>query len=168
MVKSIIRCISALNPYTTILVYKTDWRIYTISKYIVCKWLAKSPTLGVTIDKPTPNRIIIPAPEVIQPCLLIVHIPTIAEGIQRTQCSCQGASFCLAVCPRHRTCTPLPWYRWRSPAQSRRPGGCTCRHRQCHRRAPPRACSARRSRSGAIACPCFYCLHFAMKYILVY
>ena len=41
---------------------------------------------GIRIDKPSPNRIIIPAAEVVQARLAVVDIPAIAQGI----CSAEG------------------------------------------------------------------------------
>ena len=41
---------------------------------------------GIRIDKPSPNRVIIPAAEVVQARLAVVDIPAIAQGI----CSAEG------------------------------------------------------------------------------
>ena len=40
---------------------------------------------GIRIDKPSPNRVIIPAAEVVQARLAVVDIPAIAQGIHSTQ-----------------------------------------------------------------------------------
>ena len=39
----------------------------------------------IRIDKPTPLRIIVPAPQIVQPCFLIEHIPAIAERLHLAQ-----------------------------------------------------------------------------------
>ena len=54
----------------------------------------------IRIDKSFPHRIIIPAPQVVQTSFLIVHIPTIAERIQRTNRRCQTAGFADRIPPR--------------------------------------------------------------------
>ena len=55
---------------------------------------------NICIHKPFPHRIIIPTPQIIQSRLLIVHIPTIAERIQRTNRRCQTAGFTDRITPR--------------------------------------------------------------------
>ena len=45
----------------------------------------------ICINKSVPVRIIIPASEIIQPCFFVEHIPSIAEGVQFTEGSGQGA-----------------------------------------------------------------------------
>ena len=48
----------------------------------------------IRIDKSFPHRIIMPTPQIVQSGLLIVHIPAIAERIQRTNRRCQTCRFC--------------------------------------------------------------------------
>ena len=55
---------------------------------------------NICIHKPFPLRIINPAPQIIQSRLLIVHIPTITERIQRTNRRCQTAGFTDRITPR--------------------------------------------------------------------
>ena len=55
---------------------------------------------NICIHKPFPLRIINPAPQIIQSRLLIVHIPTIAERIQRANRRCQTAGFADRITPR--------------------------------------------------------------------
>ena len=55
---------------------------------------------NICIHKPFPLRIINPTPQIIQSRLLIVHIPTIAERIQRTNRRCQTAGFTDRITPR--------------------------------------------------------------------
>ena len=52
----------------------------------------------IRIDKPTPLRIIVPTPQIIQPRLLIKHIPAIAERLHLAQRFRQ-----LASAPQRRT-----------------------------------------------------------------
>ena len=54
---------------------------------------------NICIHKPFPLRIINPAPQIIQSRLLIIHIPTIAERIQRTNRRCQTAGFADRITP---------------------------------------------------------------------
>ena len=55
---------------------------------------------NICIHKPFLFRIINPAPQIIQSRLLIIHIPTIAERIQRTNRRCQTAGFADRITPR--------------------------------------------------------------------
>ena len=52
----------------------------------------------IRIDKPTPLRIIVPTPQIVQPRLLIKHIPAIAERLHLAQRFRQ-----LASAPQRRT-----------------------------------------------------------------
>ena len=52
----------------------------------------------IRIDKPTPLRIIVPTPQIVQPRLLIKDIPAIAERLHRAQRFRQ-----LASAPQRRT-----------------------------------------------------------------
>ena len=54
----------------------------------------------IRIDKSFPHRIVIPAPQIVQSGLLIVHIPAIAERIHRAQRSSHRASFADRITPR--------------------------------------------------------------------
>ena len=54
----------------------------------------------IRIDKSFPYRIIIPAPQIVKSGLLIIHIPAIAERIQRTNRCCQTAGFADQITPR--------------------------------------------------------------------
>ena len=54
----------------------------------------------IRINKPSPPRIIIPAPQIVQPRLLIKHIPTIAERLHLAQRFCQFASTPQRRAPR--------------------------------------------------------------------
>ena len=65
--------------------------ISTIGKHIAAGNALTSRNKAVCIDKPTPNGIIIPAIEVIQPRLGIVDIASVAEGIHSSQGGGKGS-----------------------------------------------------------------------------
>ena len=46
--------------------------------------------LTIRINKPIPLGIIVPAPQIVQPGLLVVHIPAVAERIQLSKCVLHG------------------------------------------------------------------------------
>ena len=54
---------------------------------------------NICIHKPFSLQIINPAPQIIQSRLLIIHIPTIAERIQRANRRCQTAGFADRITP---------------------------------------------------------------------
>ena len=47
---------------------------------------------GIRVDKPSPNRVIVPAAEVVQARLAVVDIPTIAQGIRSAEGGGHGAA----------------------------------------------------------------------------
>ena len=47
---------------------------------------------GIRIDKPAPNRIIVPAGKVVQARLAVVDIPAIAQGIHSAEGGSHGAA----------------------------------------------------------------------------
>ena len=47
----------------------------------------------ISIQKSPPLRVIVPTAQIIQPGLLIVHIATIPERIERSQRACHRAGF---------------------------------------------------------------------------
>ena len=48
---------------------------------------------AVRIQEPRPLRVIVPTAQIVQPGLLIVHIATIPERIERSQRACHRAGF---------------------------------------------------------------------------
>ena len=46
---------------------------------------------GIRIDKPSPNRVIIPAAEVVQARLAVVDIPAVAQGVRSAEGGGHGA-----------------------------------------------------------------------------
>ena len=53
----------------------------------------------ICVNKPSPSRLVIPVSQIIQPRLLIIHIPAIAERIQRAQRSSHLASLADQITP---------------------------------------------------------------------
>ena len=47
---------------------------------------------GIRIDKPSPNRVIVPAAEVVQARLGVIDVPAITQGIHSTQRGGHGAA----------------------------------------------------------------------------
>ena len=70
----------------------------TITKQIMIEYGIGFTYQAIRISKPSPPRIIVPAPQVVQPRLLIKHIPTIAERLHLAQRFRQ-----LAGTPQRRT-----------------------------------------------------------------
>ena len=67
---------------------------------------------GIRIDKPSPDRVIIPAAEVVQARLAVVDIPAVAQGI----CSAEGGRHGTAdghVARRRSTCRRTGDCLWR-------------------------------------------------------
>ena len=55
---------------------------------------------NISVQILTDNGIIVSAPQIVQSGFLIIHIPTIAERIQRTNRRCQTAGFADRITPR--------------------------------------------------------------------
>ena len=87
------RGINGISSGFTIGIILGNRSVYAVHEQIVM-------VNSIRRNEPLPHRIIIPAPEVIQPNLLIVHIPTIAERIQRTNRRCQTAGFADRITSR--------------------------------------------------------------------
>ena len=62
-----------------------DRLITTICEHIVSVKSLPRGSIAVRIDKPSPDRVIIPAAEVVQTRFGVVDIPAIAQGIHSTQ-----------------------------------------------------------------------------------
>ena len=73
------RCI-----FTTRGVYSKNWRVMTIQKQIMRKHCHFT-NVAIRINKPSPLWGIVPTPEIVQPRLLIKHIPAIAERLHLAQ-----------------------------------------------------------------------------------
>ena len=55
--------------------------IPTVRKHIVSNNALPCGRIPIRIDKPTPPRVIIPALQIVQPCLRVVDIPAVAQGV---------------------------------------------------------------------------------------
>ena len=55
---------------------------------------------NISVQVLTDNGIIVSAPQIVQSGFLIIHIPTISERVQRTNCCCQTADFADWITPR--------------------------------------------------------------------
>ena len=76
------RCI-----FTTRGVYSKNWRVMTIQKQVMREHCHFT-NVAIRIHEPSPPRIIIPTPQIIQPNFLIKHIPAIAERLHSPQRTC--------------------------------------------------------------------------------
>ena len=68
-----------------------DRLITTICEHIVPVKSLPRGSIAVRIDKPSPDRVIVPAAEVVQPRLAVIDIPTIAQGIRGAEGGGHGA-----------------------------------------------------------------------------
>ena len=73
------RCI-----FTTRGVYSKNWRVMTIQKQVMREHCHFT-NVAIRIHEPSPPRIIIPAPQIVQPRFLIKHIPAIPERLHHPQ-----------------------------------------------------------------------------------
>ena len=62
-----------------------DRLITTICEHIVPVKSLPRGSIAVRIDKPSPDRVIVPAAEVVEPRLGVVDVPAVAQGIHSTQ-----------------------------------------------------------------------------------
>lgn len=65
--------------------------IHAIAEYIVRKNAVIITNQFVRVKESFPHRIIIPAPQIIQPGFLIIHIPAIPERVERADCVGEAA-----------------------------------------------------------------------------
>ena len=76
-------------PKFPAIIFSVDWVIVAIGKEILIPvgFVGGSPKdiCGIRIDKPSPDRVIVPAAEVVQARFGVVDVPAIAQGIHSTQ-----------------------------------------------------------------------------------
>ena len=65
--------------------------IITICKHIVPGKSLSRGSIAVRIDKPSPNRVIVPAAEVVQARFGVIDVPAIAQGIRGAEGGGHGA-----------------------------------------------------------------------------
>ena len=68
-------------PQIAIFINIHSWAIIAICETVVNTASNKFAGNFIRINKPSPSRVIIPAPQIVQPRLHIVHVAAIAEGI---------------------------------------------------------------------------------------
>ena len=69
-----------------------SWNIVTVHKGIAWPMRISLNSI-IHIDKSAPLRVIVPTAQIIQPGLLVIHIATIPERIERSQRACHRAGF---------------------------------------------------------------------------
>ena len=62
-----------------------DRLITTICEHIVPVKSLSRGSIAVRVDKPSPNRVIVPAAEIVEPRLGVIDVPAVAQGIHSTQ-----------------------------------------------------------------------------------
>ena len=62
----------------------------TITKQIMIEYGIGFTYQAIRINKPSPPRIIVPTPQIVQPRFLIKHIPAIPKRVERPQRLCQS------------------------------------------------------------------------------
>ena len=105
-------------PKFPAIIFSVDWVIVAVGKEILIPVGFVGGRSyhggGIRIDKPSPDRVIIPAAEVVQARLAVVDIPAVAQGI----CSAEGG--------RHGT---ADGHAARHTSTCRRTGDCLWRRR---------------------------------------
>lgn len=71
--------------------YAVDRVVYAMGEEIMINETAHLRQVNNRIHESAPRRIIIPCPDVVQPRLLVSHVAPIAERVEDSQCSFQGA-----------------------------------------------------------------------------
>ena len=93
------------NTQTTLTVFLFNWVIVTICKHIISNHTLPSGNIHISIEESTYGRIIIPALQIIEPCLLVVHITAIPQRIQlrKGTIACQNLApgIVIVVCALH-------------------------------------------------------------------
>ncbi len=60
-------------------------------------------SIAVRIDKPSPDRVIVPAAEVVQARLAVIDIPTVAQGVRSAEGGGHAARY-TSMCRRTGDC----------------------------------------------------------------
>ena len=80
-----------------------DRLITTICEHIVPGKSLSRGSVAVRIDKPSPNRVIVPAAEVVEPRLGVIDVPAIAQGIRGAEGGGHAARY-TSMCRRTGDC----------------------------------------------------------------
>ena len=93
------------NTQTTLTVFLFNWVIVTICKHIISNHTLPSGNIHISIEESTYGRIIIPALQIIEPRLLVVHITAIPQRIQLSKlagrCKDLAPDIVIVVCALH-------------------------------------------------------------------
>ena len=101
---SIVDCLEAssnrLLPKHSADVITTNRIVPAICKHIMSIEALSRGQIRIRIDKPTPRRVIIPALQIVQPCLRVVDVSAVAQGVLFAEGSCHRAGGAQRVAPR--------------------------------------------------------------------
>lgn len=56
-----------------------------VRKHVISGKSLSRGSIAVRVDKPSPNRVIVPAAEIVEPRLGVIDVPAVAQGIHSTQ-----------------------------------------------------------------------------------
>ena len=73
--------------------------IPTVRKHIVPNNALPCGRIPIRIDKPAPPRVIVPALQIIQPCLRVVDVPAVAQGVLFAEGGGQRAGGAQRIAP---------------------------------------------------------------------
>ena len=83
-------------PKFPAIIFSVDWVIVAVSKEVLIPVGFVGGRSyhggGVRIDKPSPNRVIVPAAEVVEPRLGVIDVPAIAQGVRGAEGGGHGAA----------------------------------------------------------------------------
>ena len=73
--------------------------IPTVRKHIVSNNALPCGRIPIRIDKPPPPRVIVPALQIVQPCLRVVDVPAVAQRVLCAEGFCQRAGGGQRIAP---------------------------------------------------------------------
>ena len=83
-------------PKFPAIIFSVDWVIIAVGKEVLIPvgFVGGSPKdiSGIRIDKPSPDRVIVPAAEVVEPRLGVIDIPAVAQGVRSADGGGHGAA----------------------------------------------------------------------------
>ena len=95
-------CLRQLPTFISI----CKWAVVTIHPHVIPNNTLPSGSIAIRIDKPPHHRVIVSALEVIEPGFLVVHVSTVAQGVdacQGSRCRDDLAIGIVVIAGRHRT-----------------------------------------------------------------
>ena len=94
-------------PKFPAIIFSVDWVIVAIGKEILIPvGFVRGRSYhggGIRVDKPSPNRVIVPAAEIVQARLGVIDVPAIAQGVRGTQRGGRAAMH-RSMCRRTADC----------------------------------------------------------------